>query len=274
MEITNKYNLPLPLVEAVRQDLYSKGKSDISVTQLIDSPQMARLYEQHEHEIIEDASDRIYALMGSGTHNVLEQANVNDIAEERLFIEINGKTLSGAFDHLVLYTGLLDDYKQTSVWQVIYGNPKWETQLNCLAYLCIKNDYQINSLRIVAILRDWQKSKAKTDPGYPQHQVATINIPLWPLEKQEAYINERMAIHFQETVPECTDEDTWYSGDKWAVKKKGNKRATRVFDTEYEADQYIEEREGLAIEYREGVYRRCEDYCSVAEFCPQWKAIK
>ena len=30
----------------------------------------------------------------------------------------------------------------------------------------------------------------------------------------------------------CTEEDTWYSGDSWAIKKKGGKKAIRILHVE------------------------------------------
>ena len=55
------------------------------------------------------------------------------------------------------------------------------------------------------------------------------------------------------------------------MKKKGNKRAQRVFDNEASAQEFIGDQENLEIEHREGEYVRCNgNYCGVATFCSQY----
>ena len=48
MEITNNHNLPQSFVDFARNDKYSKGHADISVTTLIDSPRV-RVMRDHYH---------------------------------------------------------------------------------------------------------------------------------------------------------------------------------------------------------------------------------
>ena len=65
---------------------------------------------------------------------------------------------------------------------------------------------------------------------------------------------------------------------QWAVHKSGAKRATKLCDSEEEAKAYIEAQGGkdkLEIQFRPGERTRCEgNYCSVAEFCEQFKGWK
>ena len=85
---------------------------------------------------------------------------------------------------------------------------------------------------------------------------------------QDAQINYDLAQAF----PPCSDEERWKRGEAWAVKKKGNKRAQRVFDNEASAGEFMKDKENLEIEHREGEYVRCKgDYCGVANFCSQFK---
>ena len=51
MQITNNHNLPESFVNFARNDKYSKGKSDISVTTLIDSPRVRLLREANSTEL-------------------------------------------------------------------------------------------------------------------------------------------------------------------------------------------------------------------------------
>ena len=55
MKITNNFNLPDVVVSALTQDDYTKGKSNRSVTQLIDSPQVAVLARENADDIEQDA---------------------------------------------------------------------------------------------------------------------------------------------------------------------------------------------------------------------------
>ena len=175
----------------------------------------------------------------------------------------------------------------TSVWSVIHGKIEWEQQLNCYAFLSQKNKgMKVKSLQICAILRDWNRREAERREDYPQAPVILVDIPLWPDTKRIDYIKERVAMHqdaqinydLAQAFPSCSDEERWKRGEAWAVKKKGNKRALRVFETEELAQEFAEAHKArkneyvLEIEHREGEYVRCKgDYCGVANFCSQFK---
>ena len=275
MKITNKTGLPQSVVEAVLNDPYDRGESDISVTQLVGPPQIRRLTEQHWDELEEDAIDRIWALLGQAVHAVLERAAPSELTERRLFATVNGRTISGQVDHIGLKAKKLSDYKVTSAWTIVYGmRPEWTAQLNCYAYLCRVNGFEVNDLEIVAFYRDWTQPQAARSADYPQTQVGQIPIGLWPQDFAQQYIEQRLASHFGAEDVSCTDQERWAKVAKWAVMKRGRKSALRVLDSADEAtawalanckidpDYYLQERP------RE--YVRCERYCLVANVCPQW----
>lgn len=83
---TNKYNLPESFVNAVKVDNHVT-KGDISVTTLIDAPQIRQL--KKRHRITEDVSDRVFALMGTAVHHVLELADIGS-ASARKIVEAAG----------------------------------------------------------------------------------------------------------------------------------------------------------------------------------------
>lgn len=265
--ITNKHGLPEALVAAVRNDPYTGG-GDISVTKLIDAPQRRALWLDHQHAIEEDVSERIWALLGQAVHHILERAGTDTLVEQRLFTEVKGWTLSGQFDRLHLASGTLSDYKVTTTYKA-KGDPSWEKQLNVLRWLAFQNSLTVKSLEIVAIFRDWRASEADRNPDYPRAAVQVIPVPVWTLEEAEDYVTQRIKLHqVQQTgvgVVWCTDEERWYTGDKWALVKSGGKRALKVLDEKPEIVP-----DGLVLEHRPGVYRRCEKYCEVAPFCQQW----
>ena len=89
MKITNKLNLPPAIYNAVCNDTYDTHENVYSATTLLKDPCEIILINRHAAEIEEDASESLYALLGSALHEVLERAkeDENEIREERLFYE-------------------------------------------------------------------------------------------------------------------------------------------------------------------------------------------
>lgn len=274
MNITNKHDLPQPFVDAVVNDPYDRGHSNISATSLIDSPQRRALLSLHSDHITEDVSDRLWALLGQAVHTILERAEDEARTEERLFAEIGGWTVSGQFDRY-LSDGVIEDWKVTTTGKVLRNDhAQWERQLNVLAWLARENGLEVTGIRITAIMRDWSKGRAMNDGNYPASSVAKIDMDLWPHHVAEEYIHAQVAKHQQArdgNLEPCTDEERWYTGNKWAVKKPANKRARRVYDTEAEAIADLKDAE--IVEHRPGEYMRCEHYCEAAPFCSQFNAV-
>jgi hypothetical protein len=69
---TNKHNLPQILADAVMNDKYDSGKSDISVTSLIDSPRVVMLNKRYQAEIETDVTDLFASAMGTAFHHFME----------------------------------------------------------------------------------------------------------------------------------------------------------------------------------------------------------
>lgn len=284
MQLTNNYNLPQSIFDAIANDPYDgpKGLDSISVTTLINSPKIRMLKIRHNEELSEDISDNIWRLLGSSVHSVLERVtDENRLIEERLEMTVLGKKISGKTDVYEAKDACIQDYKVTSAWSIVYspdGKREWEEQLNCLAFLYRKAGFDVNSLRIVAILRDWSKTNALKDSSYPQIPIVVIPIPLWNLTTQTAYLLAQISEHSKyefvedDRIPECSSEERWASSDKYAVYKNSNKTATRVFDSETEAIEFISGNSIYRIEKRPGIDKRCTEYCSVNKFCHYWKS--
>ena len=292
MKITNNHNLPDAFLNFARDDKYSRGKADISVTTLIDGPRIRLMKDLHDEEIETDVVDMIWALFGTAVHHVLESADdpANVQVEERLYAEIANWTLSGALDHQeVLPDGTVQitDYKVTSAWSVILGKAEWERQQNCYAWL-VENSLaganrqkKVSKLRICAILRDWQRRRAQFDKEYPQSPIVIVELPLWSEKELEDYIYDRIDVHqsaqmeydLYDKVPLCSEGDQWAKPNQWAVKEKGKKRALKLWDSEEDANEHVASSDKkLEIEFRKGDKTRCEgNYCNVAEFCEQFK---
>lgn len=288
MKITNRHNVPSTILRAVQDDEYDRGDSVMSVTQLISPPRIVILQNLNADNIEVDVTDRIPALFGTAVHKIVEKGAKdlpNCVVEERMFATINGWKVSGAVDLQIDNgdgTWEINDYKVTSVYSVLGHKPEWEQQLNCYAYFAYKSHGRsVNKLKIVAILRDWQRKTASVKPDYPQSQVCVVDIPVWSREDQEAYITERVLLHQSaqkrvdngESPPYCDDKERWVRGETWAVMKEGRKSAVKLYDNEEDANKAVESLGGgHSIEYRAGDPIRCSgNFCLVSSWCRQWQ---
>lgn len=286
--LTNRMGLPQGILRAVLNDPYNSGECDISVTRLIAPAYQRKLMEDPKIDQVEDVSDRIWSLIGQATHNIIERAypavrrheSVADflyehgyLTEERLFTECEGWRISGAFDAYEFESKTMFDYKVTSSWSVI-GDTKieWEQQLNLLRLLAIRNGLVVDKLCIVAILRDWSKTKAKTDSSYPQAQVVVVDIPVWDISFAEEFLATRVRIHQDPNPSPCTFFERWQRDDVYAVMKEGRKSAVKLHSTAVDADAHAETLgKGHSVVLRPGESVRCEGYCSVSHACPYRK---
>lgn len=71
-ELTNELGLPWPVYEAVANHRYTKGGADYSATELLKPPRVRELQRIHADEIVEDASEYVFALLGTVAHFILE----------------------------------------------------------------------------------------------------------------------------------------------------------------------------------------------------------
>lgn len=275
MKITNKDNLPAPLLAAVSTTRAPLPDS-ISVTQLINPPQIRLLTLKHWDEIEEDASDRIWATVGTLMHQLLaSHAGDGHQAERTLETTVEGITVTGTFD-LFNKDGVVSDYKFVSVWTTMNGiKEEWVNQLNLYAELLRRSGETVNALQIVCMYRDWSKNKAH-DHGYPQSQVRIYEVPLWSSDKASGYLRERVLLHITAQAGAdrgCSPEERWLRPGKYALMKEGRKSAVKLFDDRSEALAAITSKE-LSVHPRPGANVRCESYCAVAPFCPQFAKLK
>lgn len=277
MPITNKYDLPQSLMNAVKRFSYSRGASDMSVTQLIDSPRIVKLKQQHADDITTDISDEIWRLVGSALHLIAEtNTDGTERAEERIFSEVGGITISGGIDMQRTSDGrnVIGDYKFTSAYSVMAGKKEWERQLNCYAWLVEKEKkISVDGLEIYAIVRDWNRRKVG-ELNYPRTPIVKIPITLWDFNTRDQYVKRRVLIHtMADESTECSPEEMWQTDTKWAVVHDKFKRAIKLCSSEEEAINVSGTKEGSRIERRNGKRTRCEgDYCSVSRYCSQYQA--
>jgi len=287
--ITNKFNLPDPVFRALSADDYDRGKSNRSVTQLIDSPRARILRAEHDHEIEVDVSEMLWIAQGKAMHRMFEEYAAGKYTpEERLFTKIDGWSISGAID--IRYNANhthseLMDYKVTSVWSIIFGKEEWHRQLNFYAWLVERvKRVKVNKLSVLAICRDWKESERQRQGGdYPECPILIVDIPLWSPEERQAYVEERVRIHQEaeflrltgDTLPFCSPEERWQRNTTYAVMKGSNKRAMKVCQSAEEAQAYIDEHKDkakLSVTERRGEPVRCaRGYCKAALWCDQYQ---
>lgn len=290
---TNNYDLPEPVVKVLTEDDYDKGHSNRSITTLIDSPRVRILKSEHKDQMDQDVSEMLWSVLGRAAHKLFEGAagaSLNHISEQRLYVERQGWTISGAIDLQELLpdgTVAVDDYKVASVWSIVFDKQEWHNQLNAYAWLIRHaTGKRVSRARIIAILRDWKNRDARYKHDYPPSPITTVHIPLWTDYKQDEYMEGRIQVHQQAeferltggALPHCTDIERWARAPSYAVKKGSNKRAVRVLTSMQAARDYIKQNElddKHYVETRPGENVRCEqDWCQVAEYCSQWQQIK
>lgn len=189
---TNKHNVDPTIAAAITHgEFYLTPSSDFTVTELIKPPQINWLSMVHAHELQEDVSDRLWALLGSAIHEIMRRGAdkhaLGNIAEERLEAQFQPDalysttyTVSGKSD--IYYEHIPDgatwneaseewepwfkggvenakpglaDFKSTSVWAYVYKDKdEWEIQLNLYAYLWRLAGYPVERLVTLAIMRD------------------------------------------------------------------------------------------------------------------------
>jgi hypothetical protein len=288
MKITNKFNLPQPFVDLVSGDTYSKGESDITTTGLAQPPKIAELTRRHSNEITMDASEKVWTMMGTANHYVLEQIALRNperyVTEQRFYLDIDGVKLGGQIDLFDRETETLWDYKVSSVYKAMSDDKlEWTKQANVNKLLCEHNGFHPKKLAILLVMKDWKRKEAEFKADYPKCAIQEIPLPIWREEETLAYIKSRINLHNtaklieeEDAIPVCTEEERWAKPTTWAVlKEKGAKRAVNggLYELESEAIAHAKRISG-AVEKRDGSNPRCENYCQVRQWCNFGRSLK
>lgn len=278
MKITNKTGLPQIIVNAVTGKERNYDDKTFSVTEILNPVRQIVLKRRYSELISEDVTDRIWSLLGTAVHYIVQENETEDVlVEERLsHVFKNGYTLTGAFD---IFDGTtLWDLKTTSAWTIIYNSriDDWTQQQNSYRLLLHYAGFEAEELKIIAILRDWSKTKAMS-ADYPSSQVKIITLKTWEHEKTESFINQRLALiaegfeKYDCDLPLCTEEERWASPSKYAIMKEGRKSAVRLHTSMESAEEHLMSLDNKhSIQVRQGVDKRCVDYCSCCAYCDYW----
>jgi hypothetical protein len=290
MRFTNNHNLSPAVYKALTSDRYVADedavdqRTDYSITTIMNPPKQVLLKKRHLHgdHIVEDASDRLWSMLGSIMHELLaEQAEDSAIVEKRLYLNVFDRLISGQVDHYS--NGTITDYKFTKVWKIKESKfEDWEIQLNCYAYLYRAAGLPVNNLKITAILRDWSKHLRFTE-GYPKSDIVEIELSLWDEVTQQKFLIDKVkSLVSCETLsdkdlPPCTPEEMWQKDTVYAIMKPGSKRSSKNYSALKEANAHILNLDlsnrsgGEYIQTREGSRTRCESFCAVSSVCSQYQ---
>ena len=286
MRVTNTANLPYEFLAAVSNDPYDNQGSDYSVTDLIAPAQQVAIKKRYKDDIVHDAADLIWILLGRAIHHVIEYADVPDSwREQRKSITMRGLKISGQADIYNPIDGVITDVKSTSVYRTKDGLPKeWEQQLNLYAVLWRLNGLDVNALRVLTIYRDWRPAEAMKNRDYPRTAVAELDVPCWRQSTALDYLRGRVDAHMSaqrelETAGgeglakhhACSDHEKWRTPDKFAVMKKGRKKALKLCNSDAEAAELVAAKgASYFVEDRPGEDRRCQNYCDASPWCHQF----
>ena len=245
----------------------------ISVTTLLKPPHMVRLQDAHSRDIEVDPDDSIPGLIGTAWHVWIQQyMPEGGQTEQRLTADIGDWRLTGQPDFF--NSTRLDDHKTTRVWSRLFGQPSWEQQVNCYAYLVKRTyGYDIQDLRINAIYLDWSETSSLRNPDLPQKRWEVIPVERWDFATTEEFIKARLTALEGELNGVCSAEDRWERNEAWAVKKPGRKSAIKVFASEEEAEEMAATSALYYVEHRDGDPVRCRRYCDVVPFCEHGREV-
>ena len=278
MIITNKFNLPSAFVNLAEDDHEFKEK-EYSVTTLLQPIREIMLKRRFYNEIEEDVSDRIWAIFGTAIHKVLESADKTGNAEIDLRWEIvKGYYLTGRCDLYNEETFTIEDYKTCSVYKILQKDfEDWRKQGLMYAWLSRKLGKYVGKLRFHALMKDWSSKdyRHRGEKWYPEHPIWTWQYEITENDmiEIEKFIRDKfdeiIKYESMKDLPLCTNSERWNAGNKYAIKKIGQKKAIKIYDSVEEAELNV--CEGLEIETRPGEDKKCLDYCRVCKFCDYWK---
>jgi hypothetical protein len=270
----------------------SDKPSDYSVTKLISPIQETVLksrYDGSSKLVTHDVLDYFKSWTGSVLHNALEAAwkeSMDSIVEQRFYKTIQGKVISGKVDCYEAANKKIIDYKTMALYKYTKKDfSQFEKQANLYAMLLREAGHEVEHLEIVALILDWKKQEAKYKKDYPKAPIVTIPLKLWTATEAIEYAETRVSMleaakqlseeELYEQYP-CSYEEKWQADKGWSIHKKGTERATKVFDNEQSAREFLTNHKTFTeetheIRHRFGEARKCLDYCDCKMICKQYK---
>lgn len=262
-------SLPDPLMRALTNNKYDAGDTDFSVTTLISPPQ--RTYLDTISEKIENVYSSFHALLGSGVHAIIEgnvDEEAGEIAEKRYFMQRQNYSISGQVDYYK--DGVITDWKITGGVQTDM-KPEHYKQVILNGYLAEENGLKVDQVSVVYYMRDWKFLLSKFQPDYPKNPIAVFVAP-YDRALAESLFEKMIKDHsdaFNGNPRDCTEDEKWQKPPTFAVMKPEAKRASRVFDSLADAEEY--QKDGQIIQSRPSERTYCTHFCGYSHSCKQFK---
>lgn len=276
------------------KDIYHRIGNDVSVTELMKPVRMVHLTNRHRPKLTASGlSDLIPSLTGNGIHDQLQRylkiegkLNNNWSVERRVLIVKDGVRISGRYDALYNWEDLYD-IKSTRCWKIEKGDySEWEEQLNIYDWMLWKDGIELNSLKIIAILLDWQLGQS-WKKGYPNSRVAVIPITRWSRTQQEKYMASKVTewkVNLSVSdnkLPFCSPESRWAGKPVFKLyRTSGQQKASKTFPSRSRASSYLAAcqlkdaqkwAKGFIKKEFGNPWNRCDKWCDAAPFCNQYQ---
>ena len=297
MKVTNIYDLPQALVDAISTEKHNKD-GEYSATTLLKGTCETLLTKRHWDEILVDASESIWQIFGTAVHSIFEAQKDNTFKEEFFSVDVSKSKVTGRVDSYDLENEIIVDWKTASVWKVIKQDfTDWKRQGLIYSWLIKKCGMNVKKCRFIALLKDQTMGEAKKrlrsnpnislsiftperpiDCEYPPFPIAIyeFDVTADDLADIENFIEAKVKeLEFYDLTPDenlnpCTPEERWTTPEKWAHMKEGRKSAIKLYDSEEEANK-VELKKDEYIEHRPGENKKCDNYCNCREWCPLFK---
>jgi hypothetical protein len=265
------------------------------------SSRMASRVGQAIHASLEDAWKNNYkrSMQALGyPDRVINQLRINPTAteleaytkaeEEIIPVYVEGRmqrkvgkwTITGQYDLIV--DGRVTDLKTTKTFGYISGS-------NDDAYIKQGSIYKWlnptkitdDQLSILYYFKDWTAMAARANPLYPKAEMLQKMFPLMSIQETERFVTNKLrqldaAIGKpEEEIPECTSEELWEDPTKYKYYANPDKlaKATKNFDTSYEATMFMSSKGGKGIVLEvPGKVKACT-YCEFSTICKQRAAL-
>ncbi len=214
--------------------------------------------------------DRIKVNPNSGTLNKLD---LPVYLEQRAERQVGKWIVSGKFD--LIFNGMIQDIKST-------GTFTFTKKTNDLKYILQLSLYRwLNPLKVTKdhgaiqfIFKDWNKNLAFNNVNYPRLPVLEYLLQLTPISEIDQYVVDKLNAldtHWevaQEELPMCTDADVWRGASTFKYYGKADaKRATKVFDDPFAAQNYFAEK-------GKGIVREVKSSPIGCLYCPAFNTCK
>lgn len=282
-QIILRNRLIMEQLEAPSVDISTLIKSKLG-TACHDAIEHSWLNDHNRAKALEDlgySQNTIDIIKVNPSPDELEDHHVPVYLERRGSIEVNGYTISGKFDFVA--DGILTDFKTTGTWKWgTLGKANIEYRNQGSIYKLIHSDIITKDyLNIVFIFTDWIQGRANANESYPPAMCVTHKVPLYSNDETVSLITdftnelEKYKDAPEMELPDCNASHLWQSPATYKYYKNPDKlsRATKVFDSLYEAENYrLDRKTGIVIQVM-GEVKACHT-CPVASICSQKERLK